>query len=236
MNETDTRRRPIRSYVLRQGRITLAQQTALDQLWPQYGLDSKAVLGPQQVFGRFAPLVAEIGFGNGESLVQMAAAAPDQDFVGIEVHRPGVGHLLMKIRELGLANVRVYCADAVEVLTNCIAHGTLDRIQVYFPDPWHKKRHRKRRLVSKAFVELAAAKLKLDGILHCATDWEDYALQMLELLDDSPLFANQAGTGHYSERPEYRPLTKFENRGQRLGHGVWDLLYRRVTECASRPT
>ncbi|NJD05664.1 MAG: tRNA (guanosine(46)-N7)-methyltransferase TrmB [Methylococcaceae bacterium] len=236
MNETDPRRRPIRSYVLRQGRITLAQQTALDQLWPQYGLDSKAVLIPQQVFGRFAPLVAEIGFGNGESLVQMAAAAPDQDFVGIEVHRPGVGHLLIKIRELGLANVRVYCADAQEVLANCIAGGTLDRIQVYFPDPWHKKRHRKRRLVSTAFAELAAAKLKLGGILHCATDWEDYALQMLELLDDSPLFANQAGTGRYSERPEYRPLTKFENRGQQLGHGVWDLLYRRVTECASRPT
>ena len=236
MNETDARRRPIRSYVLRQGRITQAQQTALDLLWPHYGLEPNDLLEPIRVFGRSAPLIAEIGFGNGESLAHMAAATPEHDFIGIEVHRPGVGHLLMKIRELGLTNVRVYCADAVEILTTCIADGSLDRIQVFFPDPWHKKRHHKRRLVSAPFAELVAAKLKPDGILHCATDWEDYALHMLEVLEGSAPFANLAGTGRYSERPEYRPLTKFEHRGQRLGHGVWDLLYRRVAESASPPT
>jgi tRNA (guanine-N7-)-methyltransferase len=234
MSESVTARRPIRSYVLRQGRITQAQQAALDELWPRYGLEPGGLLHPEQVFGRSAPLVLEIGFGNGESLAQMAAAAPERDFIGIEVHRPGVGHLLLKARELGLANLRVYCADAVEILRRGIADGSLDRIQVYFPDPWHKKRHHKRRLVGAAFAELAAAKLATGGILHCATDWEDYALQMLEVLDGSAWFANLAGVGCFSERPEYRPLTKFENRGQRLGHGVWDLLHRRAATDGGR--
>lgn len=230
MTDSEKNRRPIRSYVLRQGRITQGQQAALDQLWPHYGLKVGVALEPARVFGRLAPLVLEIGFGNGESLAQMAAAAPERDFIGIEVHQPGVGHLLLRARELGVANLRVYCADAVDVLQQCIGDGSLDRVQVFFPDPWHKKRHHKRRLVGAAFAGLVGTKLAPGGVLHCATDWEDYALQMRDVLDGSAVFANLAGAGCFSERPAYRPLTKFENRGQRLGHGVWDLLYRRLAE------
>ncbi len=221
--------RPIRSFVLRQGRITAGQNAALEQLWPIYGLESEQIFNAMEVFGRDAPLVLEIGFGNGESLSQMAKANPDKDFLGIEVHRPGVGHLLINAQMMGLQNVRVYCADAVEILRNCILSGSLDKVQVFFPDPWQKKRHHKRRLVNKEFVELIEGKLKPGGILHCATDWEDYADQMLLTLEASVYLRNQAGKGCYAERPESRPLTKFEARGQRLGHGVWDMVFERLT-------
>ena len=183
------------------------------------------VFKPVETFGRAAPLILEIGFGNGESLAQMADQERDKDFLGIEVHRPGVGHLLLKAQALDLRNLRVYCADAVDVLRDRMAPSSLDGVQVFFPDPWHKKRHHKRRLVNPAFVALVAEKLKPGGFLHCATDWKDYALQMLAVLQASPLLRNQAGGGSYAERPASRPLTKFEARGQRLGHGVWDLVF-----------
>jgi len=224
MTSTETQR-PIRSFVRRQGRITLGQNAALETLWPVFGLEPGLAFNPSEAFGRVAPLILEIGFGNGESLAQMAAAAPEKDFLGIEVHRPGVGHLLLRVEELGLSNVRVYCADAVEILRNRIAENSLDSVQVFFPDPWHKKRHHKRRLINTEFVALLADRLKPEGILHCATDWEHYAAQMLEVLEECPSLRNRAGQGNYDERPAHRPLTKFELRGQRLGHGVWDLLF-----------
>ncbi|MFZ4701039.1 MAG: tRNA (guanosine(46)-N7)-methyltransferase TrmB [Candidatus Methylumidiphilus sp.] len=220
--------RPIRSFVLRQGRITLGQNAALEQLWPIFGLDMSNDFNALEAFGRVAPLILEIGFGNGESLAQMALESRDKNFLGIEVHRPGVGHLLLKIQELGLDNVRMYCADAVEVIRSRIAPNSLDAIQVFFPDPWHKKRHHKRRLVNAEFVSLAVEKLTVGGILHCATDWEEYAGQMLKLMEASPFLVNLAGQGSYSERPASRPPTKFERRGQRLGHGVWDLLFEKI--------
>jgi tRNA (guanine-N7-)-methyltransferase len=217
--------RPIRSFVLRQGRMTLGQNAALEKLWPLFGLDSAQDFNAKETFGRDAPLILEIGFGNGESLAQMALQAPQEDYLGVEVHRPGVGHLLLKVAELGLRNVRVYCADAVDVLQRCILPNSLNRVQVFFPDPWYKKRHHKRRLVSAGFAALVADRLKPGGVLHCATDWEDYALHMLTVLEASAQLRNQAGMGCRSERPACRPLTKFEARGQRLGHGVWDLLF-----------
>ncbi len=222
------RQRNIRSYVLRQGRITLAQNAALENLWPVFGLSPEQPFHAREVFRRNAPLILEIGFGNGKSLAQMAADAPEKNFLGIEVHRPGVGHLLLKIQKLGLNNVRVYCADAVEIMRNRIPENSLDGVQVFFPDPWHKKRHHKRRLINAEFVNLVASRLKPGGIMHCATDWEHYARQMLEVLESCPELRNRAGQGHFSERPEHRPLTKFESRGQRLGHGVWDLLFERI--------
>ena len=226
MNSTDhPTRTHLRSFVLRQGRITAAQHAALACLWPVYGVDSTDVFKPVETFGRAAPLILEIGFGNGESLAHMADQDRDKDFLGIEVHRPGVGHLLLKAQALDLRNLRVYCADAVDVLRDRIAPDSLDGVQVFFPDPWHKKRHHKRRLVNPAFVALVAERLKPGGFLHCATDWEDYALQMLAVLQASPLLRNQACGGTYAERPASRPLTKFEARGQRLGHGVWDLVF-----------
>ena len=228
MNSTEHQKtRHIRSFVLRQGRTTLAQNAALASLWPIYGLDSVQDFNAMETFGRAAPLILEIGFGNGESLAQIALQAAEKDFLGIEVHRPGVGHLLLKAQEMGLRNVRVYCADAVEVLRDRIPPNSLDGVQVFFPDPWHKNRHHKRRLVNAGFVSLLADRLKPSGFLHCATDWEDYAGQMLEVLEASPKLRNQAGKGHYAERPASRPLTKFEARGQRLGHGVWDLIFTR---------
>lgn len=215
----------IRSYVRRQGRITQAQEWALQALWPNYGLETGYALDPQEVFGRVAPLILEIGFGNGESLAEMAAVAPEKDFVGVEVHRPGVGHLLMALKERRLTNVRVVCADAIEYLEKRITDACLEAIHVFFPDPWHKKRHHKRRLVNAAFAALAARKLKPGGVLHCATDWEHYAFHMLNVLECCGALRNLAGSKRFSARPAYRPLTKFEVRGQRLGHGVWDLIF-----------
>ena len=233
MTDTDTHHRAIRSFVRREGRITRSQQRALDELLPVYGLPSGGFIDPATVFGRKAPLSLEIGFGNGDSLATMAAQDPAGDFIGIEVHRPGVGHLLLELQRRELANVRVMCDDAVPLIGRCLPDHSLDRVLLFFPDPWPKKRHHKRRIVQPAFVELIGAKLKPGGILHMATDWEQYAQHMLEVLSRSAGFRNCAGPGKYSPRPDYRPETRFERRGQRLGHGVWDLLFERVENAHS---
>jgi tRNA (guanine-N7-)-methyltransferase len=220
--------RRIRSFVRREGRLTSAQQRALETLWPKYGLCVGHELNLPVLFARSAPVTLEIGFGNGNSLAEMAANEPDSDFIGIEVHRPGVGHLLQKLQERDLDNVRVICADAVEVLERSLADASLQRVLLFFPDPWPKKKHHKRRIVQPAFVRLVARKLKTGGRFHLATDWQPYAEQMLEVMEASEHFINCAGKRRYSDRPEYRPVTKFERRGQRLGHAVWDLIYRRA--------
>lgn len=218
--------RTVRSFVRRQGRLTSGQQRAIDRLWPQFAIDEdETLIDLNKLFGRDAPKVVEIGFGNGHSLAQMAANQPDHDFLGIEVHRPGVGQLLNLIEQQGLTNCRVACTDAVELVTHRLIDNSLDRIQLYFPDPWHKKRHHKRRIIQPGFVSILANKIKSGGHLHLATDWQHYAKQMLDDLSNSNDFTNSAGDTDYIPRPDYRPLTKFEQRGQRLGHGVWDLLF-----------
>ncbi|MFQ5643929.1 MAG: tRNA (guanosine(46)-N7)-methyltransferase TrmB [Thiogranum sp.] len=226
-HNTDAQRRRIRSFVRREGRLTPGQQNALDALWPRFGLPAESVLDPVQVFGRSAPLTLEIGFGNGGSLAAMAAHDPQSDFIGIEVHRPGVGHLLIELEERSLSNVRVYCHDAVEVLERCIPDACLDRVLLFFPDPWPKRKHHKRRILQPEFVERVARKLKTGGLFHMATDWEHYARHMLSVMQSAEDFVNCDTAGAYSERPEYRPVTRFEQRGQRLGHGVRDLVFRR---------
>ena len=223
----ETPRRAIRSFVLRQGRITRAQQRALDTLLPELGLPyAPAAADLDHAFGRHAPRVVEIGFGMGEVTAQIAAAHPDIDYLGIEVHSPGVGSLLDKVGRLGLTNVRVIQHDAVEVLREMIAPASLAGAHVFFPDPWHKKRHHKRRLLQPPFVALLASRLAPGGYLHVATDWEDYAREILDVLSAEPRLVNAAGSG-YSPRPEHRPLSRFEQRGLRLGHAVFDLLFRR---------
>jgi len=218
--------RTVRSFVRREGRLTPGQERALEDLWPLYGIDeAEGLIDLEALFGRTAPIVFEIGFGNGSSLAEMAAKQPDTNFIGVEVHRPGVGHLLKLIEEQGLTNCRVACIDAVELLKHRIPDNSLDRLQLYFPDPWHKKRHHKRRIIQPAFVSLLAHKIKVGGHLHMATDWQHYAEQMLDDLSQNNDFKNCADSSGYIPRPDYRPLTKFEQRGQRLGHGVWDLLF-----------
>jgi tRNA (guanine-N7-)-methyltransferase len=220
--------RTVRSFVRREGRLTPGQQRAIDTLWPQFGIDyNDTLMDLNEVFGRDAPKVLEIGFGNGNSLTQMAVNQPDHDFIGVEVHRPGVGQLLKAIEEHGLTNLRVACTDAVELLKHRIADHSLERVQLYFPDPWHKKRHHKRRIIQPQFVTLLAKKIKSGGHLHMATDWEHYAHQMLEDLSNNDSFINCAEDSNYILRPDYRPLTKFEQRGHKLGHGVWDILFKR---------
>lgn len=221
----DLKHRPIRSFVRREGRMTPGQKRALEVLWPKYGIDPGA--GPLDLdaqFGRSAPRYVEIGFGMGSSLLEMAAAHPENDYLGIEVHRPGVGTLLINVEKQDIDNLRVICADAVEVLKNTIPDHSLDGINLFFPDPWHKKKHHKRRILQPAFVSLIAEKLKPGGCFHMATDWEEYAQQMMEVMNQAPGFRNLAGDNQFSERGE-RPLTKYEQRGQRLGHGVWDLVF-----------
>ncbi|PWQ96294.1 tRNA (guanosine(46)-N7)-methyltransferase TrmB [Leucothrix arctica] len=221
--------RRLKSFVLRQGRLTSGQKLALETQWPLYGIEfTDKSLDFKETYGREAPITLEIGFGNGSSLAHMATEAPERDFFGLEVHRPGVGHLLHLVGEGELTNVRVMHYDAVDVINQMIPDGSIDRIQVYFPDPWHKTRHNKRRIIKTEFVALLATKLKKGGVLHLATDWEDYAIQMLDVMTTAPDYTNQAPEGGYAERPDYRPLTKFENRGLKLGHGVWDLLFERV--------
>jgi len=222
-------KRPIRSFVRREGRLTPGQQRAIDELWPQFGIDDDGKkLDFDAIFARTAPITLEIGYGNGESLVQMARAALGRDFVGIEVHRPGVGRLLHRIEEMGLTNLRTLCADAVEVLKKQIPEESIDRLQLFFPDPWHKKRHHKRRIVSDEWLTLVRSKLVMGGTIHMATDWEHYAVQMLADLSSAEGFENCAEGGSYIPRPDSRPFTKFEQRGLNRGHGVWDLLFRRV--------
>ena len=218
--------RPIRSYVLRQGRVSNAQARAHESLLPRYGIEytGKPVdLGA--VFGRSAQTVLEIGCGMGETTAAIAAAHPETDFLGIEVHTPGVGSLLKLIDEGGLTNLRVIQHDAVEVLREMIAPASLDGAHIFFPDPWPKKRHHKRRLVQPDFVALLASRIKSGGYVHLATDWQEYAEQMLAVLSAEPMLANTAAG--YAPRPHYRPQTKFETRGLKLGHGVWDVVFRK---------
>lgn len=220
--------RHIRSFVRRQGRFTPAQQRAFAEHWQRYGLAPEAgPLDPARVFGRSAPLVLEIGFGNGEQLLWSAANDPARDFLGIEVHRPGVGRLMNALASHNVDNVRLYNADAVDVLERCIGRASLAEVRIWFPDPWPKKRQRKRRLVQPDFVARLAARVAAGGLLHLATDWADYAEHMLAVLDASADWRNRAGPGHALERPPWRTETHFERRGRRLGHGVWDLLYDR---------
>ena len=220
--------RAIRSFVLRQGRFTPAQQRAFDELWPRFGLDYIGSLRDfDEVFGRSAPRVLEIGFGNGDALRFAAAQDPDRDYIGIEVHAPGVGRLLNALDADDASHVRLYHHDAVEVLRKEIADASLDEVRIYFPDPWHKKRHNKRRLIQPEFATLLVSKLRVGGRLHAATDWQDYAEQMWEVLDATPGLTNRAGPRGHVPRPDWRPQTHFETRGQKLGHGVWDLVYNR---------
>jgi len=213
----------IRSFIRRQGRLTTAQQFALDNLWDTYCLKPDVTYDYQQVFGRTAPMIVEIGFGNGESLVDMAKNNPDKNYLGIEVHRPGVGHLMMLLHQQQINNVRIYCHDAIEILENKIVDHSLAGVHLFFPDPWPKKKHHKRRIVRSSFVHLLTKKLVQGGYFHTATDWQNYAENMLLILNAEPSLMNSSSTGDYCERPESRPLTKFEQRGLRLGHGVWDL-------------
>jgi tRNA (guanine-N7-)-methyltransferase len=220
-------RRGIKSFVARAGRMTTAQERAWLELWPRFRVeDPGGILDLRTVFGREAPRTLEIGFGNGESLIALAAARPDEDFLGIEVHRPGVGHLMLRAEALGLSNLRVICRDAVEVLGERLGDATLDAVLLYFPDPWPKKRHHKRRIVQPAFVDLVARKLKSGGRFRLATDWQPYAEHMLEVVGACAQFENELDAG-YAPRPDSRPLTRFENRGHRLGHGTWDLSFRK---------
>jgi tRNA (guanine-N7-)-methyltransferase len=224
--QPDLKNRHIRSYVLRQGRVSVAQQRAVDMLLPRFGIHYVArPLDLAHAFGRNAPNILEIGFGMGESTATIAQSNPDNDYLALEVHTPGVGNLLKLIDVQHLTNIRIIQHDAVEVLRDMIAANTLDGVHIFFPDPWHKARHNKRRLIQAPFIAQLVQKLKPGGYIHVATDWQDYAEQVLAVLGAEPLLENTAE--NYAPRPAYRPLTKFEQRGLRLGHGVWDLVFRR---------
>lgn len=225
-------RRPIRSFVIRGGRLTDGQARALERLWPAFGIESTepaTELDFETMFGRAAPVYLEIGFGNGEATWRTAQAYPEQNFVGVEVHQPGVGRLLMALEEHGISNVRIACQDAVKFLREQVPAGSLAGVRIYFPDPWHKKRHHKRRLIQEAFVGQLASRMQPGGVLHLATDWAPYAEHMTEVLQGSNEFSNLASDGDYCPRPEWRPETRYELRGKRLGHQVFDLLYERCT-------
>lgn len=223
--------RPVRSFVLRAGRLTEGQKRALIELWPQYGVEEgDGELDLASLFGNDQPVIMEIGFGNGEATWRMAKHEPDRNFLGVEVHKPGVGHLLLKIEEHRITNLRIASEDAVELLRKRIPERALSGVRIYFPDPWPKKRHHKRRIVQRPFIELLALKMKPGGILHLATDWEPYAEHMLDVLRTCPHFENLSRGGGTGPRPEWRPETKYEKRGERLGHGVYDLVFRRLPE------
>lgn len=220
-------RRSIRSFVLRQGRISNAQQRAYDKLLPRYGIAfSNSIMDWEGVFGRKAPKILEIGFGMGTATAFIAKMQPEQDFLGVEVHTPGVGALMRLLEAENLSNVRIIQHDAVEVLRDMIKPGVLDGIHIFFPDPWPKKRHHKRRLIQPALLHLLASRLKTGGYLHLATDWQEYAQWMLELLSKEPVLKNTAAG--YAVKPAYRPETKFERRGLDLGHDVWDIVFQRI--------
>ena len=217
--------RTIRSYVIRGGRLTTSQQHALDNYWSTYGIaDIKGPLDCSALFGRQAPVVMEIGFGMGDSLLAMARTNPDKNFIGVEVHPPGIGNILREIAEQNITNLRIYKADAKDVLDQCIADASLSKIQIYFPDPWHKTKHHKRRLIQSEFVQQIRPKLKVGAIVHLATDWEAYAKQMMKVMSSAEGFRNCLGEHAWASDP-MRPSTKFEQRGQRLGHAVWDLVF-----------
>lgn len=225
---------PIRSFVIRGARMTTAQQKGWDQSWDHKGCTLEggmldySTMFPDNKTVVLKTIVLEIGFGMGGSLSEMADTNKDTGFIGVEVHRPGVGAILTLINELQLDNIRLFCDDANEVLAKCIPDGSLDRVQLYFPDPWHKTKHHKRRLVQPEFVQNIRKKLKVGGVFHMATDWEDYAKHMMKIMSAAEHYENVAGSKQYAPRPEYRPITKFERRGERLGHGVWDLLFKRT--------
>ncbi|WP_387492282.1 tRNA (guanosine(46)-N7)-methyltransferase TrmB [Photorhabdus sp. RM96S] len=221
--------RRVRSFVRRQGRLTNRQQQALDDLWPKMGVEYQAEkLDMKALFGREAPIVLEIGFGMGASLVTMASQNPEKNFLGIEVHVPGVGACLASAEDENIGNLRVMCHDAIEVLENMIPDNSLEMVQLFFPDPWHKARHNKRRIVQPPFAELIKSKLKVGGVFHMATDWQPYAEHMLEVMNGVDNYLNLSENGDYVPRPSSRPITKFELRGQRLGHGVWDIMFKRI--------
>jgi len=220
--------RRIRSFVLREGRTTAAQERALIELWPAYGVEAKGVLDLGILFGRPAPRCLEIGFGTGEVIGHLAESHPDRDYLGIEVHRSGVGRLLLRAAGGGLRNLRVICDDAVDVLRERIADESFEEILVFFPDPWHKKRHHKRRLIDAEFAALLTAKLRMHGTLRLATDWQDYAEQMRVVCNAALGLASLSPDRTYVNRPDFRPPTRFERRGERLGHGVWDLAYAKI--------
>jgi len=217
--------RRIRSFVKREGRMTSAQHRAIEELWPRYGVGPGQPINFRDLFQRDCPVVLEIGFGNGESLAAMAEQNPDRCYLGVEVHRPGVGSLLLNIERLGLTNIRVSMTDSIELLQTQVPDESLSAVQIFFPDPWPKARHHKRRLVQPDFVQLVRRKLKPGGTLHLATDWPDYAEHMLLVMEAADGFSNAAGPGQFLPRPDWRPETKFERRGIRLGHPVSDLLY-----------
>lgn len=224
--KTEFKKKDIRSYVIRGGRMTEGQEKAFDQWWPSYGLSLyDGPIDLETVFGRKAPLVIEVGFGMGDSFLAMAQNEPDKDFIGIEVHPPGAGRLINEAGKAQLTNLKVYLADAIDVLNDCIPENCATRFQLYFPDPWHKKKHTKRRIVQAEFVDLVHTRLISGGVFHMATDWEHYAEHMMEVMSLTTTFRNVEGDYVYSGRPEYRPTTKFEARGTRLGHGIWDLLF-----------
>ncbi|MDT8319013.1 MAG: tRNA (guanosine(46)-N7)-methyltransferase TrmB [Xanthomonadales bacterium] len=222
------RRRSVRSFVLRGGRLTDAQKRALDELWPVFGLPGgEQPLDFKAVFGNARPVILEIGFGNGEATWRMAQARPEENFVGVEVHRPGVGHLLLQLEAHGISNVRIANQDAVEFLQRRVPAASLQGVRIYFPDPWPKKRHHKRRIVQGDFVALLASRLRDGAVLHVATDWAPYAEHILAVLERAPDLRNLSSDAGYCQRPEWRPATRYERRGQRLGHRVFDLLFER---------
>lgn len=221
-------RRTVRSFVRRGGRLTPSQSRALETLWPRFGIEPPATaLDLDTLFGRRAARSLEIGFGNGDNLAELAARHPERDYLGIEVHDPGVGHLLLRLEREGLANIRLARCDAVEVVSRWLPPASIDEVLIFFPDPWHKKRHHKRRLVQAAFLDRLARVMGPGARLHLATDWAPYAEQMLDVCENSPWFKNTVPGGAYAAGPETRPVTKFERRGLRLGHEVFDVVFRR---------
>jgi len=225
------RSRHVRSFVLRTGRMTEGQKRALKELWPEYGLaGGEQELDLATLFGNRHPVIMEIGFGDGDATWQMAAAQPEENFLAVEVHRPGVGHLLLKIEEHDTQNIRIACDDAVELLQQRVPAESLAGVRIYFPDPWPKKRHHKRRIIQPPFIRLLAKKMQAGGVLHLATDWEPYAQHMIEVMQNSEGFESMAPADGRAPKPEWRPATKYEKRGERLGHGVFDLVFRRNSD------
>lgn len=224
---TTAARRSIRSFVYRPGRLTRAQRRALETLWPRYGVDAAKAMDPGAAFDRPGPVMLEVGFGMGDALVAMAAAHPERNYLGVDVYPPGIGSALLKIDAAALANVRLVRADVMNVLGS-LKNSSLDGVLVFFPDPWPKKRHHKRRLVQAPFVDLVCEKLVIGGKFELATDWEPYAIDMLALIDGHACFLNLAGKGRFAPRPAERPVTKFQRRGERLGHAIFDLVFERV--------
>ena len=221
--------RKIQSFVKRSGRLSKGQSLGLNELWRDYGIDiDKKMLDLEGIFSNQNEITLEVGFGNGDSLLEMAIKQPDMNFLGIEVYEAGVGRLVNEASKKNVGNLRVIKEDAVEVIENNIPDKSISYCQLFFPDPWHKKRHHKRRIIQVGFLDLLSSKLKVNGIVHFATDWEDYAEHILETLESHKHFKNSSGAHRYSERPKNRPLTKFENRGQKLGHGVWDIIFTKI--------